>query len=316
MSMVVPLTLVALVAVLVFAAGSRMCAPQNAIAGGVGALLLFLLHPVILAGISNSSPWDALFVMLFVCAWLWMEHWSLFMRSWVLAGVYALGLWLGSPFVLWTLVALIPWVIFNRRPLDAAICLFTIFLGGIFLFTVSWGVAWLVIPNLGRPIFTQWIRWSGPQLPPSLSLPWCLLVFIAVLDRFKEMAKNRRADAATFSAMLLVVTALFGSSLLRMAMIALAAPLIMRVLAKREFLFHRGVRGVAAVTFILCVGLAYSLRDKHAWISAGLSIILVGVGARLFYNEKRLPWRLAGEAACVGAYAAGSLGSLLHLIPQ
>jgi len=29
----------------------------------------------------------------FVSGWLLMEHWSLFMRSWVLAGICALGLW-------------------------------------------------------------------------------------------------------------------------------------------------------------------------------------------------------------------------------
>ena len=49
----------------------------------------------------TSSPWDGLFVMLFISAWLWMEHWSLFMRSWVLAVVYSFGFWIGSPFVLW-----------------------------------------------------------------------------------------------------------------------------------------------------------------------------------------------------------------------
>src|SRR5882672_6997493 len=156
MTAVLPVSLVALTALLVFAAGWRMCPPQNAIAGGTGSVLLFLLHPSVLSGIQNSSPWDAFYVMLFLCAWLWVEHWSLFMRSWVLAGIYAFGLWVGTPFVLWGLVALVPWVVFNRRPLDAAVSLMTIFIGGLFLFSASWGVAWFIIPNLGRPFFTQW----------------------------------------------------------------------------------------------------------------------------------------------------------------
>src|ERR1019366_5052133 len=166
-----PMILVGLTALLVFVAGWRMCAPQNAVAGGTGSLLLFVLHPSVLTGVPNSSPWDAFFVMLFLCSWLGMEHWSLFMRSWVLAGVYAFGLWVGSPFVLWGLVALVPWVIFNRRPLAAVGSFINIFLGGLFLFAVSWGIAWFVVPNLGRPLFMQWIRWGTLRMPPSMSLP-------------------------------------------------------------------------------------------------------------------------------------------------
>src|SRR5947207_1184781 len=97
MSTILPTVLVAFTAGLVFAAGWKMVPPQHSIVGGGTALLLFLLHPALVAGIQNSSPWDAFFVMFFVCAWLSMEHWSLFMRSWVLAGVFAFGLWIGSP---------------------------------------------------------------------------------------------------------------------------------------------------------------------------------------------------------------------------
>src|SRR5207249_8356244 len=129
--MILSVTLVILIALLVFASGSRMCSPQNSIAGGTGALLLFLLHPAMLSGIQNSSPWDAVFVMVFVNAWLWMEHWSLFMRSWILAGVFAFGLWVGSSFVLWGLVAMVPWAFFSRRPLAAVASLVTAFVGGL-----------------------------------------------------------------------------------------------------------------------------------------------------------------------------------------
>ncbi len=271
--------MVVFIAVLVFASGWRMCPPQNAIAGGTISLLLFLLHPALLSGIQNSSPWDALFVMLFVSAWLWMENWSLFMRSWVLAVLFAFGLWVGSPFVLWGLVAMVPWVIFNRRPLPAVGSLLTVFLGGLLLFSVTWGAAMFLMPNVGRPLFTQWIRWGGLRMPPAVSLSWWLLVLGVVFERYAEMLKQRRSDASVFIAVLLGVSALFGSSNLRLGWIALSAPLIARSLAKREFLFHRGIRWLASLTFVLVVLLGYVLKTD-AWVVTGISLIVVGIGSR------------------------------------
>src|SRR5256885_4348069 len=131
----------ALTAMLVFIAGWQMCPPQNAMAGGVGAFLLFVLHPAFLSGIRDSSPWDAFFVMFFVCSWLGMEDWSLFMRSWVLAGVFAFGMWVGSSFVFWGMVAMVPWVVFNRRPLAAVGSLLTVFIGGVVIYVATWGIA-------------------------------------------------------------------------------------------------------------------------------------------------------------------------------
>src|SRR5882724_8415502 len=164
-----------LTAALVFTAGWRMCPPQNAVAGGAGALLLFVLHPAFLSGIRDSSPWDAFFVMFFVCSWQGMEDWSLFMRSWVLAGVFAFGLWVGSSFVFWGMVAMVPWVVFNRRPLAAVGSLLTVFLGGGIIYGTVWGAANLVLHDLGHPIFMQWIRWGSLKMSPGVSLPWCLL---------------------------------------------------------------------------------------------------------------------------------------------
>jgi hypothetical protein len=315
MTTIFTVTLVVFITILVFASGWRMCPPQNAVAGGVAALLLFFLHPAIISGIQNSSPWDALFAMIFVCAWLWMEHWSLFMRSWVLAGIYAFGLWVGSPFVLWGLIAMVPWVIFNRRPLAAVGSLATVFLGGLLLFSVTWGAAWFLIPNLGRPLFTQWIRWGSLKRPPSVSLPWCLLVIGVLVERMREMLRSRRSDTTSFAVLLLAVSFLFGSSTLGLAVIALAAPLLARALVKREFLYHRGVRWVAGVTFVLSIVLAYALH-RDAWAATGLAMLLVGISSRWLSGRSRLPWALAGEAVCVGAFVGESLGTLLHLFPS
>src|SRR4051794_29614858 len=97
MPSVLPIILILLTAALVFAAGWRMLPRQNAPAGGIGALILFLFHPSLLWLMQTSSGWDGIFIMVFLTAWLWMEHWSLFMRSWVLAGIFSFGLWVGSP---------------------------------------------------------------------------------------------------------------------------------------------------------------------------------------------------------------------------
>src|SRR5262249_21665839 len=159
---------------------------------------------------------------------------------------------------------------------------------------------------LGHPIFMQWIRWGSLKMSPGVSLPWCILALWAVIEPMMEMMKTRRADVTVFTAMLLVVTFLFGSSILGLAMIALAAPLIMRLLAKWEFLFHRGVRRVALVSWALSL-LLMLLFHQDARISTGVSVFLVSLLSRRFYNASLLPWQLAGEAACVGAFFAESV---------
>ena len=149
MTTIVYVLFVELKSALVFASGWRNFESQNASAVGIAALIFFLLHPTLLSSHAQASLWDALFVMLFLSAWLWMEHWSLFMRSLVLAGFFAFGSWVGSPFVLWGLIAMVPWVIFNRWPLAAVGSLATVFLGGLIIFSVTWGVVWFFIPDLG-----------------------------------------------------------------------------------------------------------------------------------------------------------------------
>jgi hypothetical protein len=308
--MALPIILVLLTAVLVAAAGWKLSDPQNSTAGAVSALLLFLFHPGLRTAIITSSPWDAIFVMLFVAAWLWMEHWSLFMRSWVLAGIYAFGLWIGSPLVLWGLFAMVPWVLFNRRPLMAVGSMLNVLLGGLAIFAVTWGGAWLFTPSIGRPIFAQWIRWGGLQVPPSVSLPWVLLAAGAVLEHFQEMITQRRADASVFAAMLLVATALFASPSVNLALIALSSPLIAETLAKREFLYLRRVRWIAAAAFVMASTFAYAFKYE-AWMASGVAMLLTGIAARLIYRRSWLSQFQLGEAVCVGAYLAETFHHLM-----
>jgi len=315
MPTIIPGLLVAATALLVLAAGWRLLSPQNSATGGIVALLLFLLHPAFLSTVMTSSPWDSLFVMLFVTAWLWMEHWSLFMRSWVLAGLLSIGLWIGSPFVLWGLVAMVPWVLFNRRPWMAVVSLLTVLIGGLAIFAVTWGGAWFFTPEIGRPLFASWIRWGGLQVPPSVSLPWFLLAAGVVLEQGQEMVTQRRADATVFAAMLLMATALFASSSMTLALIALSSPLIAQTLARREFLYLRRVRWIAAATFVLSVALSYALR-REAWMVSGMAMFVMGIAARLIYQRSRLSQFQLGEAVCVGAFLAETVGTHLHLFPR
>ena len=310
MSTIIPIALVFLTAVLVAAAGWKMSDALHSPAGAISALLLFLLHPGLRSSFATSSPWDACFVMLFVAAWLWMEHWSVFMRSWVLAGIYAFGLWVGSPLVLWGLVAMVPWVLFNRRPWMAIISLLMVLIGGLAIFAVTWGGAWLFVSQIGRPLFASWIRWGGLQVPPSVSLPWLLLASGAVLDHFQEMITQRRADASVFAAMLLVAIALFASPSVNLALIALSSPLIAQTLARREFLYLRRVRWIAAATFVMAVAFTYVFKHE-AWMVSGMAMLLTGIAARLVYQRSRLSQFQLGEAVCVGAYLAEFIGTLL-----
>jgi len=301
-------------AALVFAAGWRLCAAQNAPAGGTGALLVFILHPAVTSGLQAASPWDAFFVMLFVCAWLWMEHWSLFMRSWILAGVFSIGLWIGSPFVLWGLMAMVPWVLFNRRPLAGIVSLLTVFLGGLAWFAVTWGGVWLFLPTLGRPLISQWVRWRGLALPPEVSLPWLILASGAVLERLQAMVRERRSDASIFMAVLVLVTAFLASPYSGPSLIALSAPLIARMLVKKEFLFLRRVRWVAGSSFVLTLAMPFVVKQE-TWIVTGLSMLLVGIGLLVIHRNSRLPRFMAGEAVCAGGLLAESLTFLLRRYP-
>jgi len=314
MPTILPGLLAASTAILVFAAGWRMLSPQNSAAGGTVALLLFVLHPAFLSTLKTSSAWDALFVMLFVAAWLGMEHWSLFMRSWALAGVFSFGLWIGSPFVLWGLVAMVPWVLFNRRPWVATMSLLTVLVGGLTIFAATWGSAWLLAPEIGRPLFSSWIRWGGLQVPPSVSLPWFLLAAGAVLDHAQEMVTERRANAAVFAAMLLVATVLFASPRVNLALIALSSPLIAQTLAKREFLYLRRVRWIAVATFVMGIIFSYAFK-REAWMVSGMAMLLVGIAARLIYRRSPLSQFQLGEAVCVGAFLAETVSAYRHFLP-
>ncbi len=315
MTLTLSVLLLVVLAALVFSAGWRMVPPAHGVLGGCVASLLFLIHPSVFPGFKNVSLWGPLFVILFLCAWLWMENWSLFMRSWVLAGVYAFGLWVGSSFVLWGLVAMVPWVLFNRRPLAAVGSLATVLIGGVVIFSVTWGVAYLTLPAIDLPLFRQWIHWSGFGLPPPHSLPWFLLWAMVVIPCLRDMINKKRSDAITYASSLLLVTVFLRSAESQLALAAVAAPLIARLIVKKEFLYHRRVRWVVSLTFVAVLLVAYVLQGG-GWQVTGLAMILMAAVATGHQRFSGSPRFMVGEAVCVGAYLAEALGSFLHLFPR
>ncbi len=128
-----------------FVLGWRACREYNALFGGITALLLYVTHPLVFSGAIAISAWDAFFGVFFFLAWSAMEDGSLFMRSWILAGVYAFGLWVGSSFIFWIPLAMLPWMAFSRRPSHALGQLATVVIGGLVTSTL---LTLVVVPVL------------------------------------------------------------------------------------------------------------------------------------------------------------------------
>ncbi len=284
-------------------------APQNHLAAGLGAVIFFCIHPLVLSGAQGVAVWDAFYVIIFCFAWKSMVNWSPFMRSWILAGFYAFGVWVGSAFVLWIPLAMLPWVFFSRRPGTALASLLTIVLGGFAFYGAVWGLSWLLRPEIGRPVFLQWIRWQSFHSPLYFSLSWSLLVLLAFSTKFQQVLQERRTGVTMIMATLLCFILLFGASTLALAKLALSVPLVAAMLSRRDFLFQRTVRSTAAFAFLLSIAL---ILLRHQLPGAALSLGVVGVGLLPRYLRKGtpLPWRLTLEACCVGIYLAESTGSL------
>jgi hypothetical protein len=98
-----------------------------------------------------------------------------------------------------------------------------------------------------------------------------------------------------------------------LTLIALAAPLIARLLVKKEFLFHRRVRRAAGLTLLLALVLSYVFKTT-GWMVSGAAMIGVGLGSWWEGRSSRFPRFMLAEAVCVGAYAAGFLETLFHFL--
>jgi len=284
--------LVLLSAILVFGTAWRLAPPRRGLAGGVIAVIFYLLNPsVVFQGLLSpwaGTPYAALLCMLFLCGWMAMDHWSVFMRSTLLAFLFAAALW-GSSSNAWIVLALVPWVVYNRRPIMAMGAFLHIILGGVVLFLVSWAlVHWILGQH--QAILAPWRficasgRWGGLTLNRlgsleehqsmeriadmliSLSPAWIALAFWSTGRQLISSVLERRSDVSTFACglawiMFLVTSAavLLGVQRIGSAttFVALSAPLVARDLAQREFYSHRGVRVIVLWAFLVAAGIQW-----------------------------------------------------------
>lgn len=290
--------------------GARLCRNSNSTLGAGAAVLLYASHPLVLHQNVYVSAWDGLIAVLFFAAWVWMEEWSLFMRSWILSGIYAFALWLGSAFIWWIPLAMLPWMALSRRPLNAFVKLVTIVLGGLALFGVVWGGVAVFAPARPPLPWSYGFRWSYPHVTVPALLPFLVLTAEAIFFKIKEAVKSRRADGGLAIALLLGIVLIFGPPEVDLALIALACPLIALTLVRREFVYQRAVRWIMAYTFGITLVLMIALHQPPGW-TLMLTILATGGMARGVQKSSILSWRESLEASCLGAHFAVAIGSAL-----
>lgn len=302
--------LIAGTTLLVGALGWALGKTYSARVGALGSILLFGLHPIVFQPAWQVSAWDAFFLTLFFASWLWMEAWSLFMRSWILAGIYAFGLWLGSPFIWWIPIAMLPWITFCRRPVDGLVKLATIVIGGFVLFGSVWGVVAFFAPTHPPLPWQLGWRWNKPEWPHAACIPFFALGLEAVVLKLIDARREHRADTALAISLMLLITVLFGSPALRLALVGISAPLIAYTLLRREMMYQRMVRWIMGLTFLLTLGVALGRHAQPGWMMMGL-IIFSGFAIRWVQKSSILSVRAAFEASCLGSAFAVSIGSVL-----
>jgi len=284
--------LVLLSAILVFATAWRLAPSRRGLAGGVIAVIFYLLNPsVVFQGLLSSwtgTSYAALLCLLFLCGWMATDHWSAFMRSTLLAFLFAAALWGGASNV-WIVLALVPWVVYNRRPLAAMGVFLNIVLGGAIFFFVSWAVAhWILGQH--QAILAPWRflcaceRRAGMALnhlgslgaPQSLdrivdvlialSPAWIVLAFWSTGRQLVNSVLERRSDVSTFACGLAWILFIVASAAVLLGaqrmgslttFVALSAPLVARDLARREFYLHRGTRLIVLWAFLVAAGIQW-----------------------------------------------------------
>lgn len=331
-------------AALLFAAGQVLTEGRLALAGAVATVFFFLLNPVILqasvAPATAKAPQEALYVLLFCLCWIWMKDWSPFMRAIVSAVLFGIGLGLGAHSCFWIVLALVPWVLFSRRPLGAAATLLTVTLLGSLLYSLFYAMTELARGqslSLGPPLTAASHRlaslWmlpnflvSHPELAQErfvssaalVSLPWIVLALWAAGGRLAYSIKQRRADPQFFMATLVILS--FVSALGNAAIghgfpalmsltthVTLSAPLVAADLAQRDYFLNRPSR-MAALLGALSAGIAahgFSLSPTMTVIASAAAsaaaVIFTFVPADLRRLSMERRWRAVLAGASVGS---------------
>ena len=311
---------------------ARRLALEHSYRGQAGAvaIVLFLINPVTvllgLTGFISPPGLAALFAALFVAVWLSLEHWSLFMRSLTLGFLFAIGLACGASTTAWIVLALIPWVLFNRRPLSAVGFFTTVVGGGTLLYAVVWA---LYAFARHRPqeamfpiqqIFTAVRYFQAPVHPLmesglQIGFFWALLALGLAALRGRQAWLERRTDGAAFAALLVWIVplvAIKSSEGINATFVALSAPFIAAEAARKEYLMSRGSRIAVAMGAAVGTACQWSLfffneqAGNALWISAA-GVLVAGSLAYYARPTHRLPSRVRWTSVLIGLMLGSSL---------
>lgn len=270
---------------------------------------------------------DALIVLLFCGFWLSSEHWSIFMRSLLLAGAYMVALWTGSAAAFWIPVALVPWVVFNRRPATAAASSAVIVLVAL----GAYGALWLIADRLTflskwqmQPFFKalseqgqSWIFERNPRLFTRkfagyigmrlvsaawfFTLPLVLAAGWSIQSRLRLVLRERRSDARSFMGFLALtigagwLACLFGSPVFHdgdlITVVAVCIPLWVWRLDTGDLLLSRSARRAAVLSLfigILTVFAAGYRQMRGNPVASWTGLLLLSVALVVGFFGSRL----------------------------
>lgn len=332
-------------AALLFTTGWALTNGKLSLAGAVLTVLFYLINPVILnisvAPAVSAAPQEAFYVLLFCVSWVWMRHWSAFMRSVVLMILFCVGLGLGAHSCFWVALAMVPWVICNRKPGVAVATLVFVTCGGSALFAVARAFVELLgggALHWGPPFQSAALRLRTLWLMPSffvehpriaerqfaattalVSFPWIALALWSAGRRLWVMVRDRRSDATSVMSTLVVLlliaacgSASMGNvltSLMALAtLVTLSSPLVAADVSQRDYLLSRPARWTALIGAVGAALVAWQpLSARQTGALSVAAILLSGAIASSIPSLRKLTFQRRLRAILVGASLGGCL---------
>ena len=337
-----------IVCALIFWVAYRIAEPKHQLLRGLMAMLMFELNPLVIIlpltlGFLGGYLLVPLFLLIFLSVMLSVDHWSAFMRAIVLSATWSLFLWVHLPAAIIVLVAMIPWVLYNRRPSIAAGTFVTIILLGTAMFSLLWTAGCLIAQRssmLHDPLNTlqsmsDYLRLGittagteGPGifkdrlvhmigwLSPFLSILGIGISAKALIHMFRQRRTGSVDLVALISLVVLGVTLLSpGKDTLPGAwylimVAAMWSPLVARELANKEHLFTRPTRILFSMGFVASCAIVWVVRRDMtgALLPDGGTLLTItasvlAIGALLHVLLKNHPLPLENR---VQAYLLGS----------
>jgi hypothetical protein len=291
----------------VFRLGWRLAGPRYQFLAGTAAMVLFILNPLAIVlpltlGFLGGYLLAPLLLVIFINVMLLVENWSVFMRAIVLSLAWSLFLWVHIPTAIFVLMALVPWVLYNRRPSLAMGILLTVLILGTLFFSISWmlGCAvsghWSLVQSplhtlnalggyLHQGLVTAWGGGSAVVTERFVHILAWLSPFGVVFGAWaagrtlQRLVLERRAATADFVALMSlviggVVLTTGGKDMLPgawylLVLAALWAPLVAHDLAKKENFYTRAFRLTFLAGFVICGAMLFTVKQG---VSRGLLV--------------------------------------------